>query len=472
MPDNDDETRYALSLARQRVYNPMGDRRAQTRDLESLAALADRAHDAHKVAEVLIRRAEQAVSVHDAEVALSLARRAIELARASNDLTLEGSAYFRIGQALADPGAADTQVLDYLERALTIVRTSGPQRLEAEILITMGVDLSRELRPEGRDLLRQALELYRAAADRSGEGRALRQLAGVSGFFGDFASGRAGGLAALPILREVGDQQAQGSTLYVLGFHETCLGRYSEALTHLAAAQPLCQSVGDRVTEAGCFACRGIIFDELGDYSRAWREIQAALAFPTQRRGLIPRAWGLGRAALILVHQGLLQDAQTYAQRAIDFVLETGHYAEYGWLPYNRAVAHMVMGHALADLGDDRGARQAYDTALGVVQKAGPPGVPAEVQAALARLYMHQGRLSAALAQVEQILAYLEHGGVDGTAEPVRIYLTCYQVLEAAGDPRAWGTLAEGYRLLSGRAAAVDDELLRRSYLENVAADP
>ncbi len=53
VPNDDDETRYALLLARERVYNLIGDRRAQTKDLESLTALADRAQDTHKMAEVL-----------------------------------------------------------------------------------------------------------------------------------------------------------------------------------------------------------------------------------------------------------------------------------------------------------------------------------------------------------------------------------------------------------------------------------
>jgi len=59
----------------------------------------------------------------------------------------------------------------------------------------------------------------------------------------------------------------------------------------------------------------------------------------------------------------------------------------------------------------------------------------------------------------------------DGTLEPMRIYLTCYQVLRAAKDRRAEEILKAAVRVLEERAARLVDEDLRRSYLENVAAN-
>jgi hypothetical protein len=58
---------------------------------------------------------------------------------------------------------------------------------------------------------------------------------------------------------------------------------------------------------------------------------------------------------------------------------------------------------------------------------------------------------------------------LDGTDEPLRVYLTCYRVLRANGDPRAREILDAGYRLLQERATHINDEKLRRSYLESVA---
>ena len=52
--------------------------------------------------------------------------------------------------------------------------------------------------------------------------------------------------------------------------------------------------------------------------------------------------------------------------------------------------------------------------------------------------------------------------------EPLRIYLTCYNGLHAAKDPRAKKVLDAAYRLLQERAVMIEDQGLRRSYLENV----
>ncbi len=59
---------------------------------------------------------------------------------------------------------------------------------------------------------------------------------------------------------------------------------------------------------------------------------------------------------------------------------------------------------------------------------------------------------------------------MNGTNEPLRIYLTCYRVLRANCDARVDEVLNTGYRLLQERAAKIDDEALRSSYLENVPA--
>jgi hypothetical protein len=57
---------------------------------------------------------------------------------------------------------------------------------------------------------------------------------------------------------------------------------------------------------------------------------------------------------------------------------------------------------------------------------------------------------------------------LEGTLGALRIYSTCYRVLSANGDPRAGETLDAAYHLLQERAATIEDEDLRRSYLENV----
>jgi citrate synthase len=98
------------------------------------------------------------------------------------------------------------------------------------------------------------------------------------------------------------------------------------------------------------------------------------------------------------------------------------------------------------------------------------PHLVTDPLAGLARVAMAQGDLAQAQAHIEEIVAHLESGSLDGTDEPFRIYLTCHRVLRANGDPRAEALLDTARRLLQEDAAKIGDEGLRRSFLENVAA--
>jgi hypothetical protein len=93
-----------------------------------------------------------------------------------------------------------------------------------------------------------------------------------------------------------------------------------------------------------------------------------------------------------------------------------------------------------------------------------------EPLAGLARVSLAQGDLARALAYIEQILSYLDGSTLYGTAEPLRIYLTCYQVLDAVGDPRARAILTTAYQLLQEQTAKISDRDLRDSFLKNVPA--
>jgi hypothetical protein len=62
------------------------------------------------------------------------------------------------------------------------------------------------------------------------------------------------------------------------------------------------------------------------------------------------------------------------------------------------------------------------------------------------------------------LLAEEPHAGYN---DPFVIYLTCYQVLIAIGDPRATSLLQQGYDLLQQAAAALDEQS-RLRFLEAV----
>jgi hypothetical protein len=66
-------------------------------------------------------------------------------------------------------------------------------------------------------------------------------------------------------------------------------------------------------------------------------------------------------------------------------------------------------------------------------------------------------------------MAFLDGGGsLDGTWEPLRIYFTCYQVLQYLQNPRASEFLSIAYQHLQEMADKIPDAEARRTFLENV----
>jgi tetratricopeptide (TPR) repeat protein len=127
------------------------------------------------------------------------------------------------------------------------------------------------------------------------------------------------------------------------------------------------------------------------------------------------------------------------------------------------------LGHARFGLGQMEAAGEAYEESLQIRRQLDQEPLALGVVAALSQLALAQGDLEAALAFAGQIVAFLQTGGsLDDNWEPLRIYWSCYQVLQAAGDPAAAGILRSAHQKLQRWAAMIPDEELRRSYLEEV----
>ena len=72
------------------------------------------------------------------------------------------------------------------------------------------------------------------------------------------------------------------------------------------------------------------------------------------------------------------------------------------------------------------------------------------------------------MAKVAEIVAHFDGGGsIDGTEDPLWIYLTCHEVLASVNSPRAAEFLAIAHTLLCERAAGLGNEE-RAAFLANV----
>jgi DNA-binding IclR family transcriptional regulator len=137
----------------------------------------------------------------------------------------------------------------------------------------------------------------------------------------------------------------------------------------------------------------------------------------------------------------------------------------------NQGYACTNQGHALVGLRWLDEAVDAYGQALDLRRALRQDNLTVEPMAGLARIALIRDDRVQAMAHVEEILKHLESNpDLDGTDEPLRVYLTCYQVLSAQDDPRCLEILSAAHQLLNKQAARIGDEAVRRAFLDNMAA--
>ncbi len=373
--------RYDLLLARERVYDLQGARKAQRQDLETLNELARKLGDSQRQAQATLRQSYHAWTISNYPLSIVTAQEAIRLARLAQDTTIEAASYLQWGQALWRLG-----------------------------------DLAA-----CRAQLEQALTLARAAKARQWEADSLRILGNVYYYLGDYAQAAVYWEQALPISRQIGDRPGEASALSNLGEAARSQGSYAQARDYYEQRLRICQETGERYGESIALINLSLVSHNLGNN----------------------------------------QPALEYSQQALQLTQKIG-------IRTHQAYALTNMGHALEGLARWAEAADAYQHAAATRLELGEHHLAMESTAGLARVLLAQGDTAQAMDRVNEILHHLESETLDGTDEPLRIYLCCYRVLRANHDPHAQSILQTAHHLLQQRAAKISDEALRRSFLENV----
>ena len=207
---------------------------------------------------------------------------------------------------------------------------------------------------------------------------------------------------------------------------------------------------------------QALVYAHLGDYAGARTCFEQALHIGRELGAQPVEGEALGNLGFVCALQGEDQAASEYERQALHIAQGIGE-------PRLQAYALSRLGRALTGLGHLMEATEAYQQALSLRQEMGEHHLALESLAGLAHVSLAQGDIVQSQAYVEEILSHLENKTLDGADEPFRVYLTCYYVLHATKDPRAREILDGAYHLLEERANKIDDQELRRSFLENVA---
>ena len=419
--EGDWTTQFELLLLREGEYGVQGLREAQAQDLTQLQQLADIHGDSQQQLTVALRYATFYHNISNFAESIAAAQQVVRLAEASNDTAHQARGYFQWGRTLWRRGEHEVAE-HHLGKASQLSKEAGLTDEQADCdLVLSGI--------------------YRA--------------------WGDSKRATACMERALSLSQESGHRQNEATALNNLGVVATDQGNYALAHTYYRQAFEIYQSMGDLWNQGMTLGNQGGVFIDLGDYATAEVKIRKASRIFAEINDRRAQSSQLCDLSLLAHYRGDNQTALTHAQQAIDLTTALDEWPV-------RANAWIKLGHARLGLEQHAAAKEAYQQALDIESHLEQFSPAMEALAGLARVALARQDLSQARVYVQEILDYLEADTLEGALEPFRVYLTCYQVLEAAHDDRARPFLESVYELLQGRAVKIDDQAIRRSFLENV----
>ncbi len=397
------------------------------------------------------------------EQALATAHLAVDLAGVNQLSEVELLGHLQVGLALWRQGSYEA-ALAQLEQALSLARSVQSRRMEAESLRNIGMVLMLQGNyAQARTHQEQALALWRQIGDRRGESATLSNLGLIALYQDDYAEAKANFEQSLLISREIDNRHGESLAINNLGVLHRDQGEYVRARGYFEQALHLCREFGDRQGEGYAFGNLGSTFSSLGNYGKAKLHYEQALQLLREIGNRQGEGNTLANLCLVSTFLGDNDIAYDYGQQALLIGQELGE-------RYGLGYALTNMGHTLTALGRLPEAADFYQQALTLRRELGQHNLAIESLAGLARVSLAQGDQKQSQTMVEEILRHLETKTLDGTDGPFWIYLTCYKVLHASGDPRARTILNTAHDLLQERASRIADAELQRSYLENVPA--
>ena len=447
-------------LIREQVHDVLADRLAQEADIAALSDLSA-ADDMRAQAELVLRQANYRLVTDSFPRAAEAAERAAELAHCVGWSEGETMARRLHGAALI-PLAHYDEARTQLGQALALARSMGLAGIEDDCLRDLGLMAYHQGDyTTARGYYEQALAIDQAIGDRRGESATLVRLGAVSRELGDSATALACYEQALAIDRATGDRDDEADGLRGIGMVAYDRGDYLAARAAYTESLTLERATGDREGQAACLAAMGMIARALGDFAAAQEALDQALVINQEIGDRCCEAAVRADLALLCYQRGDHQAACEQAQTALELASALG-------ARYVEATALTRLGQALHGLVHLQEAESAYQTALRLCRELGVETLALEPLAGLARLALASGDLATAQTWANELATALEAEVIVWADELPQLFLSCYQVLAAAGDARAAQMLELACARLHHQASQISDATCRQAFWKDV----
>ena len=283
------KVQYSLLTGRERAFDRLGNRIAQTQDLAQMRIRA---------------KVEQNV-----EHQLETSSRQLQL-------------HTNLGQY--------NQAIHIAKEALALAREHHQSVWEARILTNLGITGWRQGDyKKARQSFLEALQIKHIADNRQSQATGLNYLGLIHTQLAEYEQARQDYQQALELYRQVGDRAGEAGCANNLGLLETSLGRYQEAHQYYDQALSICHAIGDRLREGISLNTLGQVETILGNYDRAEELLNRSLTIRQaigDRRG---EAFGLYDLGHLYLAQDQLDSAIQHFQQASELrhnLGETGNY--------------------------------------------------------------------------------------------------------------------------------------------------
>jgi eukaryotic-like serine/threonine-protein kinase len=270
----------------------------------------------------------------------------------------------------------------------------------------------------------EAYNIFLAAGDRLGAADTIRLRGGYEESQGQREQAIATFQRALNILQELGEHEKTGAVLNDMAIVVTNQGRLDRGQELYRRAKAHFELAGDKGRTAAVIADIADLSYLRGNLPAAAKLYQQSLQIQTSLDHGLP-GYALSRLSDVALLQGQVQDAQRFAQQAIDAIRSIqGDYE-------HLTSAMTEMGEALEAAGDLQGARKQFQAALDLQKQIGQVVLVAESNEELADVDMDEGHGDQAEVLVRAAIAEFEKD--KGNPDQISAYVLLSRALLMEG---------------------------------------